>query len=96
MANTTATEQDVRNARAGAYVDGVDMGMSHVLDALASGLTVGEAIAYAKRMGQAAAENIISDARNRVVIREKREAVRSNHGVMAGACAASHYGRKLA
>lgn len=92
---TTATEAEVRAERSGAYADGIDMGIAHVLDALASGKSVADAIDFAKAMGKVATENMLTGERNRCVIRERREAIRSGHNVQAGACTHSFYGKKL-
>lgn len=95
MTRYTATEADVKAERAASYADGIDMGIAHVLDALASGKTVADAIDFAKAMGMCGEAGIRGD----IPLKDRREArkdVRTRHGVEAGACLPYHHGRKLA
>ena len=97
MTNRTATESEVRSERASSYLDGAGMGMAHLIDGLAAGKSVDEALDYAKAMIDAAAQNLRDNAalsaRN-----DTRLRIRAEHSMIDGFGAARRLwtGRKLA
>lgn len=81
MTRYTATERDIRNKRANAYQDGGDLALSHMFDALSSGLTVREATGYTKDMIASAAQAIVDGTVGRKGREEARAAIRNKWNV---------------
>lgn len=91
-----ATENDVRDERASSYLDGAELATAHMVDALANGKTVNEAMAYTKAMTEAAAQHTRHNS-SRTARQTTRETIRAEHGIgVFGASPNMWAGRKLA
>lgn len=91
----TTNTNDLRQRSATDYADGGDMGIAHMYDALASGLTLGAAVAYAKDMILSAERGIAEGTPPSKRI-EARVALRAAHGVNTVAHMSHAPNRKLA